>query len=54
MDLVQRVQAIILKPKEEWVKIKSEQMTVNQLFMSYAVILAAIPAVAQETISTIA
>jgi len=47
MDLVQRVQAIILKPKEEWVKIKSEQMTVNQLFMSYAVILAAIPAVAQ-------
>ena len=47
MDLVQRVQAIVLKPKEEWIKIKAEQTTINQLFMSYAVLLAAIPAVAQ-------
>jgi hypothetical protein len=47
MNLVQRVQAIVLKPKEEWIKIKAEQTTVNQLFMSYAVILAAIPAAAQ-------
>ncbi|MDW7760327.1 MAG: Yip1 family protein [Acidobacteriota bacterium] len=47
MDLVARVQAIILKPKEEWVKIKAETTTVKDLFMSYALILAAIPAVAQ-------
>jgi hypothetical protein len=47
MDLVSRVQAIILKPKEEWVKIKGETSTVAQLFSSYAVLLAAIPAIAQ-------
>jgi len=47
MDIVQRVQSIILKPKEEWVKIKAEPSTVADLFTSYAVILAAIPAVAQ-------
>jgi hypothetical protein len=47
MDLVSRVQAIILKPKEEWVKIKGESTTVAQLFSSYAVLLAAIPAIAQ-------
>ena len=47
MDLVARVQAICLKPKEEWVKIKAEAATVPQLFTSYAMILAAIPAVAQ-------
>jgi MFS family permease len=47
MDLVARVQAIILKPKEEWLKIKAETTTVKDIFMSYALILAAIPAVAQ-------
>jgi hypothetical protein len=47
MDLVQRVQAILLKPKEEWVKIKAEPATVSGLFTSYAMILAAIPAAAQ-------
>lgn len=47
MDLVARVQAIVLKPKEEWAKIKAETTTVQQLFTSCAVILAAIPAVAQ-------
>lgn len=47
MDLVARVQAIILKPKEEWVKIKDESATVSGLFTSYAMVLAAIPAVAQ-------
>lgn len=47
MDLVSRVQAICLKPKEEWVKIKEEQTPIPQLFMSYAVVLAAIPAAAQ-------
>jgi hypothetical protein len=47
MNLVARVQAILLKPKEEWVKIKDEPTTIQQLFTQYAVILAAIPAVAQ-------
>jgi hypothetical protein len=47
MNLVARVQAILLKPKEEWVKIKGESTPVAQLFMSYAAILAAIPAIAQ-------
>lgn len=47
MNLVARVQAILLKPKEEWVKIKDEPTTIQELFTKYAVILAAIPAVAQ-------
>jgi len=47
MDLVARAQAIVLKPKEEWVRIKAESSTIAQLFSSYAVILALIPAVAQ-------
>jgi hypothetical protein len=47
MDLMARVQAIALKPKEEWVKIKAETTSVSGLFTSYAMILAAIPAVAQ-------
>lgn len=47
MDLVPRVQGILLKPKDEWVKIKEEALPVPQLFTSYAAILAAIPAVAQ-------
>lgn len=47
MDIVARAQAIVLKPKEEWVKIKGESTTVAQLFTSYAVLLAAIPAIAQ-------
>jgi hypothetical protein len=47
MDLIPRVQGIILKPKEEWIKIKDETATIAQIFMPYAVILAAIPAVAR-------
>jgi hypothetical protein len=47
MNLVSRAQAIILKPKEEWIKIKNEPTTIQQLFTQYAVILAAIPAIAQ-------
>ncbi|MBM3294401.1 MAG: YIP1 family protein [Candidatus Aminicenantes bacterium] len=42
MNLIGRVQAIILKPKDEWVKIKGESTPVMQLFMGYAVPLAAI------------
>jgi len=44
MDIVQRVQSILLKPKEEWAKIKAEPATVIEIFRSYVLILAAIPA----------
>ncbi|MGZ5438549.1 MAG: Yip1 family protein [Candidatus Aminicenantales bacterium] len=44
MDIVQRVQSILLKPKEEWAKIKAEPTTMAGLFTSYAMVLAAIPA----------
>ena len=47
MDLISRAQNIIMKPKEEWVKIKADSTPIPQLFMSYAAILALIPAVAQ-------
>ena len=47
MDIVSRVQQLILKPKEEWIKIKDEEITIVDLFTSYAMILLAIPAVAQ-------
>ncbi len=46
MDLVARAQGIILRPKEEWAKIKEEPSTIASLFTSYAVILAAVPAIA--------
>jgi hypothetical protein len=44
MDIVQRVQAILLKPKEEWPRIKAEPTTIAGLFRSYVLVLAAIPA----------
>lgn len=47
MDLAARVQGILLRPKEEWVRIKEEPVSVSQLFTSYVCILAAIPAIAQ-------
>jgi hypothetical protein len=47
MNIVQRVQGLLLKPKDEWVKIKAEPATVQGLFTSYAMILAAVPAAAQ-------
>jgi hypothetical protein len=47
MDIVNRVQQIILKPKEEWLKIKEEKTTLVELFTSYAIILLAVPAIAQ-------
>lgn len=47
MDIVSRVQGILLTPKEEWVKIKEEALPISELFTSYVLILAAIPAVAQ-------
>jgi len=47
MDLVQRAQGILLRPKEEWAKIKGETTTVSELFISYAMILAAVPPLAR-------
>lgn len=44
MDIAQRVQAILLTPKAEWAKIKDEPTTVAEVFRSYVLILAAIPA----------
>ncbi|HOW85590.1 MAG TPA: Yip1 family protein [Candidatus Aminicenantes bacterium] len=43
MDIVARVQAILMKPREEWLKIKAEPATAAGLFTSYIMILAAIP-----------
>jgi hypothetical protein len=42
-----RVQNILLKPKSEWQVIDGEQATVQGLFLGYACILAAIPAIGQ-------
>ena len=47
MDLVQRAQGILLRPKEEGAKIKGETTTVSELFISYAMILAAVPPLAR-------
>jgi len=46
MDIVARVKGILLKPKDEWEKIKAESSTIPQLFTQYVIILAAVPAVA--------
>jgi hypothetical protein len=47
MDIISRIRSILLKPKEEWANIKEETTTISQLFTSYAVVVAAIPAVSQ-------
>jgi hypothetical protein len=47
MDLVERVKGILLKPKDEWEKIKGESLPISTLFTSYAVLLAAIPPICQ-------
>jgi len=44
--IMQRALGIITKPNEEWKKIKGEKATVAGLFTNYAIILAAIPAIA--------
>jgi hypothetical protein len=46
MNLVARAQAFILKPKDEWTKVKAEPTPVMQLFTGYAVPLAAISYIA--------
>lgn len=44
--IIKRVIAIITKPVDEWKVIKEEQMTVVDMYTKYAIILAAIPAIA--------
>jgi|HubBroStandDraft_1064217.scaffolds.fasta_scaffold107151_2 hypothetical protein len=44
--LVARVQNILMKPTTEWDVIAGESATVQSLFMGYAAVLAAIPAIA--------
>lgn len=44
--IFKRAFAIIFKPKEEWAKIKSESLTIKDLYLNYAIILYAIPSVA--------
>ncbi len=46
MNIVERVQKILLTPKTEWEVIASEPQTVQELFTNYVMILAAIPALA--------
>lgn len=46
MNLTDRAKKIILSPAEEWSVIKSENLTVAEMFTGYAMILAAVPAVA--------
>jgi hypothetical protein len=45
-DIVSRVKAILMTPKTEWPIIAAETTTVADLYKSYAIILAAIPAIA--------
>jgi hypothetical protein len=45
MDLVERVKAILLTPKSEWLAIERESGDPTFLFTNYVAILAAIPAV---------
>lgn len=46
MNLVDRVKNLLLSPAKEWETIKGESWTIGDLFTKYAIILAAIPAVA--------
>lgn len=46
MNLVERVKNILISPASEWEVIKTEEYTESDLFIQYAVKLAAIPAIA--------
>ena len=46
MNLVQRVQDILLKPKETWPTIEAESATPSSIYSEYLIFLAAIPALA--------
>lgn len=46
MNIVNRVKSLLLNPKNEWDIIKNESYSIQELFKSYIIIVAAIPAVA--------
>ncbi|HSP88743.1 MAG TPA: Yip1 family protein [Ignavibacteriaceae bacterium] len=46
MNLVERAKNIMFNPKQEWEVVKAESITTSDLYTKYAIILAAIPAVA--------
>ncbi len=46
MNLVERAKSIMFKPSDTWAVVKNEQTTIKELFVSYAAILAIIPAAA--------
>jgi hypothetical protein len=46
MNLIQRVQDILLKPKDTWAVIAHEPATVQRLYTEYLMVLAAVPALA--------
>jgi hypothetical protein len=46
MNLIQRVQDILLKPKETWPAIAAEPATVASIYQNWLIFLAAVPAVA--------
>jgi hypothetical protein len=45
-SMIQRIKDIIFKPKDAWPQIKAESTTIAQVFTGYAMILAALPAIA--------
>ncbi len=47
MNLVERVKKILISPSKEWETIKEEEHSIAQLYTSYAIVLAAIPAISQ-------
>ena len=44
--ILKRAIAILTKPNEEWKVIKGESATIQDLYMKYAIVLAALPAIA--------
>jgi len=46
MNLVERAKHILINPKKEWEIIKGENLTIVEMYIQYAVVLAAIPAIA--------
>ena len=47
MNIVERAKNILFKPSQTWAEIQKEQMSIAEIYLSYVVILAAIPAIAQ-------
>jgi hypothetical protein len=46
MELAEKIGSVLLRPREAWPEIREEQVTVKDLYESYAAILAAVPAIA--------